>query len=620
MSLLFSLQDISKSYGDDTLFTDLCFDFREKEQMGLVGMNGSGKSTLLQIIAGLVLPDTGTVFFPPGTQLVYLPQAQEFDANITVEDVLYQALDQKTNPLLTRQLDHQEQARQVNKTLGRAGFTDPSQLASKLSGGWKKRLSIAWAICQEPDLLLMDEPTNHLDLTGILWLEGLLRSARFSFITVSHDRAFLEHICLNTMEIGRYFANGYFKVAGAWTAFEKYRSQHLEAQKKQQMSLAGKMRREDAWLRQGAKARTTKARFRIEQAEKLRLELATVRARNKNIAKVGLAFHDTGRQTRKLVRVHHLGAKRGDKQLFSGVSFELGPGHCLGITGDNGAGKSTLLSLVGKITNPETGTVKWAENLKVAVFDQNREQLNPEDTLRKSLNPEGGDEVIFQGKAVHIVSWAKRFLFLPDQLDMPVSRLSGGEKARVLLANLMRIPCDLLLLDEPTNDLDIPCLEILENSIANFAGAVVLVSHDRFLMDQVCDSILYLDPDKGHGFFRDFSQVMNFRNQKEAKKPADTKKESSAKPLKPPTPSKNSVALTYTEQHELDQMEGQILEAEALMEEWQEKLAGNDAMNNPKLMSEICRELETAQSKVDSLYARWEELEAKKHRTNQDLG
>ncbi len=621
MTLLFSLQEISKSYGDDTLFTDLCLDFKEKQQMGLIGMNGSGKSTLLKIIAGIVQPDTGSVQVFQGTRAVYLPQTQKFDADKTVEEVLYQALDNNANPLPSLDMDYREKARQVNRTLGMAGFTDPTLCASNLSGGWKKRLSIAWALCQAPDLLLLDEPTNHLDLTGILWLEQVLKTARFSFITISHDRAFLENVCGNLMEIGRYFARGYFTVSGAWQEFEKQRTRHLEAQKKHQTALAGKMRREDAWLRQGAKARSTKARFRMDQAEKLRIQLAQVRARNRETAKVGLSFHDTGRKTRKLIRAHNLGRKMGGTSLFSGITFDLGPGMCLGITGDNGAGKSTLLSMLAKQSQPDTGTVKWAENLKIAMFDQNREPLCPEDTLRQALNPEGGDAILFQGKSVHIVSWAKRFLFLPDQLDMPVSRLSGGEKARIMLSHLMRTPCDLLLLDEPTNDLDIPCLEILENSIREFAGAVILVSHDRYLMDQVCNGILYLDPAHGHGFFKDFSQVMAFRSEKhQPGKPLPEKSETPGKMSSPASRSRSGNGLTYTEQHEMDQMEEKILTAETMVQEWEEKLRGKEAMNSPELLADICKHLETAQTRVDRLYSRWEELEEKKHRANQDIG
>ncbi len=629
MSLLFSLQDISKSYGDDTLFTDLCIDFKEKEQMGLIGMNGSGKSTLLKIIAGIVQADEGSVQVHQGNRVVYLPQSQEFDSDKTVEEILYQSLDNHANPQAvsraTTGMDHREQARQVNRTLGMAGFVDPTLCASRLSGGWKKRLSIAWALCQQPDLLLLDEPTNHLDLSGILWLEQVLKTARFSFITISHDRSFLENVCQNIMEIGRYFARGYFTVQGTWQEFEKQRTRHLDAQKKQQVSLAGKMRREDAWLRQGAKARTTKARFRIEQAEKLRSKLSQVRARNRETAKVGLSFNDTGRKTRKLIRAHNLGRNLGGTSLFSGITFDLGPGMCLGITGDNGAGKSTLLSFLAKQSMPDTGTVKWAENLKIAMFDQNRDQLCPDDTLRKALNPEGGDAVLFQGRSVHIVSWAKRFLFMPDQLDMPVSKLSGGEKARIMLSHLMRTPCDLLLLDEPTNDLDIPCLEILENSIREFAGAVILVSHDRYLMDQVCNGILYLDSARGHGFFRNIAQVMAFRNEKQPQKnslpeksgnPENCEKKISKSSLR----SRPGNGFTYTEQHELDQMEEKILNAETTVQQWEEKLKGKDVMENPELLADICNHLETAQSQVDSLYARWEELEEKRHKANQDIG
>ncbi|MCG8564989.1 MAG: ABC-F family ATP-binding cassette domain-containing protein, partial [Desulfobacterales bacterium] len=566
-----------------------------------------GKSTLLKIIAGLSLPDDGEVVTLSGHRIVYLAQEDKFDLELTVEETLYHCLADQT-------LDDKERHRRVNQSLGKGNFEDPSVTVAELSGGWRKRLAITRALCKKPDLLLLDEPTNHLDISGIVWLEKILANAPFSFLVVSHDRAFLENGCSGMMEIAKYYENGYFKIQGQYNKFERERDKFLTAQQKQQASLASKMRREDEWLRQGAKARTTKAKYRIDQAEKLRSALTAVKERNRHVAKVELDFDGTGRQTRKLLRVHNLKKGYEGKDLFSKITFELGPGFCLGVVGENGSGKSTFLSLLEKTMEPDEGTVKWVEGLKVGVFDQNRSRIDPEIPLRDALNPQGGDSVNFRDRSIHLVTWAKRFLFMPDQLDMPVKRLSGGEKARIVLANLMRQPSDVLLLDEPTNDLDILSLEVLEQSIREFPGAVVIVSHDRYLMDRVCHRMLYLEPGIPPEFYRNFDQIMKSRKAREdaareerAAKAAAAAR--AAKAAKAPTVKKT---FSYKDKFELEQIEGKILEAEERAAEWEAKVQDPEIAMDPSRMAEACAELEKAQSEAQNLYDRWEELEEKR--------
>ncbi len=599
MTILFSLNQVSKAYGDDTLFSDLTLDFKAKEQLGLIGMNGSGKSTLLKMISGMTAPDTGELSIKKGEHFVYLAQDEKFDPHQTIEDILYNCL--KNEPI-----DDKERHKRVNQALGKGKFPDTGIKARHLSGGWRKRLAITRALCMKPDLLLLDEPTNHLDITGILWLEKILQTALFSFILVSHDRTFLENVCANTMEIGKYYGQGYFKIQGQYKKFEKERKKFLLAQQKQQASLASKMRREDEWLRQGAKARSTKAKYRIDQAEKLRTELSAVKDRNKHNAKVGIDFEATGRQTRKLLRCHNLKKAFQGKELFSNLTFELGPGFCLGVVGENGSGKSTFLSILEKTMEPDEGTVKWAENLKISVFDQDRTQLNPDLPLREALNPAGGDSVNYKGRPIHVVTWAKRFLFMPDQLDMPVKRLSGGEKARIIIANLMLQPCDILLLDEPTNDLDILSLEVLEQSIKDFPGAVIIVSHDRYLMDNVCHRILYLDPNSPAEFYRDFNQILKKRETSR-----EPQKKQAQKPVKEKKP-KAKLVFSYKDKYELEHMEENILTAEELALELTRKIQEPEVISNTALMTDICSQLEKAESKVQDLYTRWEILEGKK--------
>jgi ATP-binding cassette subfamily F protein uup len=602
MTVLVSVKELCKAYGDDTLFTGLSVDVKPGEKLGLIGMNGSGKSTLLKIICGLSSPDDGEVGVQTGLSLVYLAQEDKFDTDLSIEQVLFDSLS-------SMDLQEKERHRRVNRALGLGGFADAAIKTKELSGGWRKRLAITRAFCLEPDLLLLDEPTNHLDIAGILWLEQMLLTARFSFVAVSHDRAFLENVCSHTMEIARYYQGGVFKIQGNYRKFEQERDKYLEAQEKKQSSLASKMRREDQWLRQGAKARTTKAKYRIDQAEELRRELSEVKTRNRQTARMDIDFSGTGRQTRKLLRVHNLTKGFKGKTLFSNITFELGPGFCLGIVGDNGSGKSTFLSLIEQSMAPDQGTVKWAENLKTAVYHQERIHLDPEMTLRDALNPAGGDSVNYKGRPIHVVSWAKRFLFMPDQLDMPVGRLSGGEKARIVLAEIMRQPCDLLLLDEPTNDLDILSLEVLETSIKEFEGAVIIVSHDRYLMDRVCHRMLYLDNTETPQFYKDFSQILKARtDRKKAQQPVTEKNKK--QPSKP-APAKKKL-FSFKDKYELENIEEKILDAEQQVEAFSEQVQHPDVIQDPALLADTCKKLEQAQSLVQTLYSRWEELEEKK--------
>ncbi|MCK5162777.1 MAG: ABC-F family ATP-binding cassette domain-containing protein [Desulfobacula sp.] len=597
MSLIFSLKNVSKTYGDDTLFHDLSIDFKLNEQLGLIGMNGSGKSTLLRLIANKTKPDTGELITKTGLKFIYLPQEDRLNPDKTIEQLLYDSL-------ISSPFDEKECHKIVQKSLGQGGFEDPNMLVAKLSGGWGKKLAITRALCFKPDILLLDEPTNHLDIKGIFWLEKILKTAKFSFIVVSHDRAFLENVCSNVMEIGKYYPLGYFKIHGRYNTFEKQRNKFLAAQQKKQASLSSKMRREDEWLRQGPKARSTKAKYRIEQARKLRIELFALKDRNKNTTTVDIDFHATGRQTKKLLRAYNLKKNINGKELFSNITFEIGPGFCLGIVGENGSGKSTFLSILEKKIRPDEGKVQWAENLKVIGFHQNRSKLNLKSTLKQALNPGGGDSVNFKDRSIHIVTWAKRFLFMPDQLDMPVERLSGGEKARIIIANIMLHPCDILLLDEPTNDLDILSLEVLEDSIKQFPGAVIIVSHDRYLMDKVCHKILYLDPFAEAKFFKNFDQIMKYR-QTILEKPKKIKKINQNKKQIP-------MAFSYKDKYELEHIEEKILKAEDEVQLFSDKIQEMETINTPEKMKRYCSLLKQAQEQVHDLYERWEFLEDKK--------
>src|SRR6267378_3157846 len=456
-SLLLSCESVSKAYGTRPLFEELSFGLFEGDQVGLVGPNGSGKSTLLKILAGLETPDGGTRSVRGGIRVGYIPQDPVLPSGVLVEEVL-------------AGLDEGERAGGIARALGRAGFADGRAEVDTLSGGWKKRLAIAHALAAGPDVLLMDEPTNHLDVEGILWLEGLLAERVRAVIVVSHDRYFLEHVATRMLELNRAYPAGLFHTDGRYSDFLARRDEFLRGQAAYEESLANIVRREIEWLRRGAKARSTKAKGRIKEAGRLIAELDDARARAA-AAPAGIDFTSSQRRTRRLLVARGLAKALGGRTLIRRLDLTITPGTRIGLMGPNGSGKTTLLNLLAGALDPDAGDIERAEGLRLVRFEQHRAGLDPARSLRRALAPEG-ETVVFQGRSVHVASWAKRFLFRPEQLEMPVGRLSGGEQARVLIARLMREPADMLMLDEPTNDLDIPTLEVLEDSLAEFDGGL----------------------------------------------------------------------------------------------------------------------------------------------------
>lgn len=589
---LITCRDIKKSYATTSLFSELNIGFSAEERTGLIGPNGSGKSTLLKILAGLETPDSGEVVSRRDLRMAYLPQSEEFSRNQTVEQAL----------LEVTPADRHESDKfvQMQITASRMGFSSPDISVSTLSGGWLKRLAMARALIQKPDLLLLDEPTNHLDLEGILLLEKVLASPDFAFILVSHDRAFLENVTNRTVELNKLYPRGFLRVEGNYSTFLEKREEFVRSQDKLEQSLANKTRREVEWLRQGVKARTTKAKYRKNAAYALQDELGDVKSRNAQNRVAQIEFSSTGRKTRKLLQAENISLKRQEKLLFENLSFTLSPKSCLGIMGQNGAGKSSLLSLLAGESDPDQGRIKWAEGLGVVYFDQAREQLNQDQTLKDALCP-SGDQVVFQGRPVHVVSWAKKMLFAPEQLPLPVSRLSGGEQSRLLIARLMLRPADILLLDEPTNDIDIPTLEILEQSLETFPGAIVLISHDRMFLDSLCDSLLYLDGQGCHTFFADCAQYLQARAQDD-KAPIQTRKVSRPAPAK-------ARKMSYKDQREYERIEQDIEDAEKEAGRLRREMVNPQIVCDAPRLEEICAELEQAEAELAGLYARWEELE-----------
>lgn len=603
--MLLTGRNLAKSYGTRLLFTGITLGLDEGERVGLIGANGSGKSTLLRILAGLVVPDEGELLARRELRVGYVAQEDDFAPEPSCLDTVAGAID-------LRQDEHERQVR-AGVLLDRAGFLDADAALGTLSGGWRKRLAVVRQLACEPDLLLLDEPTNHLDVEGILWLEDLIADAPFATLTVSHDRRFLEEVATRLIELGRAYPGGYLSHPGSYSEFLVKREEFLAAQEGRERALAVGVRREIEWLRRGAKARTTKSKGRIDRAGAMIADLAELRARNAPPGAARIDFAASERKTRKLIAVRGVGKRLGGRELFRDVAFTLAPGTKLGLLGPNGSGKSTLIRLLTGELAPDAGEVRRADALRVVVFDQHREQLDPRQDLRHALAP-NGETVVFSGRAMHVSGWARRFLFGVDQLEMPVGELSGGEQARVLIARLMLRPADVLVLDEPTNDLDIPTLEVLESSLDEFPGALVLVTHDRYLLERVSTELLALD---GRGHANAYASLAQWERAHEAAEGAEAARAAAQRAgLRPAPPEPRAAAgakkrLTWGEQREFDGMEAAIEAAEGEVESLRARVADPAVAADHVKLRDACAQLGRAQQEVERLYTRWADLEGR---------
>jgi ABC transport system ATP-binding/permease protein len=603
---IINAQGLSKRYGTAPLFQNISFTVSEGDRIGLIGPNGSGKSTLLEILHGRVQPDSGNVAIRKGTRLSCVSQISEFAAGETAYSVIEAALKKSGVPEADR-------AFRTAEALSRAGFEDFEIPTASLSGGWKKRLAIAEALVQQPDILLLDEPTNHLDLAGIKWLETLLQNASFACVVVSHDRYFLENVADHMVELDRAYEDGFLRVNGNYSHFLEAKEQYLHAQGKRQEALENLVHTEIEWLRRGPKARATKSKSRIEKAHSMIGELADLNNRTRT-ASAKIDFSASNRQTKQLIGLDGITYAIGGRTLFRNINFTLQSGMRVGLVGPNGSGKTTLLRLLRGEILPSAGKIQKADSLRIVYFDQNR-QLDPEVSLRRALAPDS-DSVIYQERVIHVAAWAARFLFSGDDLNRPVGRLSGGERARVLIAQLMLQQADVLLLDEPTNDLDIPTLEILEESLLEYRGALVLVTHDRYMLDRVSTIVLGLDGRGDAERFADYSQWDAWLRSQQAKPSTDAKATTTRKgrdsaPADSNRPGATPKKLSHTEGREFASIEKRIAKAE------EELLARRAALEDPEISSDAPRlhtayvEMESAQKTVDELYARRAELSQK---------
>jgi len=594
---IINAQSISKAFGAKPLFQDVSFTISEGDRIGLIGPNGSGKSTLLRILAGMEEPDNGDLSIRKRVRNVYVEQDSRFKPGDTVRSVVERALQRSAT-------NGSEPSKQF-ETLGRAGFEDLEAEAAALSGGWQKRLAIVEALVQAPDILLLDEPTNHLDLAGIEWLEALLEEAAFACVVVSHDRYFLENVATDMAELSRVYPDGVLRVRGNYSAFLEKKEEFLHAQAKRQEALENLVHSEIEWLRRGAKARTRKSKARIDKAGELMSDLADLNARTRS-ATAQIDFSATHRKTKRLIEVQNVTCEIADRRLFEGLNFVITAGMRVGLVGPNGSGKTSLLRLLLGEWTPAAGEIRRADKLRIVYFDQSR-QLDMNTTLRRALAPEA-DSVVYQDRVVHVASWAAKFLFTGEQLDQPVGRLSGGERARVLIAQLMLQPADVLLLDEPTNDLDIPTLEILEESLLEFRGSLLLVTHDRYMLDRVSTIVLGLDGQGNAESFADYSQWESW--QAERKTTVKGRRSTQAATASGAS-AEFKKKLSYLEAREYAGIEQRIADAERVLQRKQAELEDPTiASDGPRLLA-VDAERVAAQAELDALYERWAELEEK---------
>lgn len=611
MPPILNAQSVTKQFGATPLFQNISLTVEDGDRIGLIGPNGAGKSTLLALLAGQVQPDSGELAVRKRARVAYVPQDSHFAASLTIRNVL-------ENALFATHVNETEREGRLRELAGRSGFTDLNVTAASLSGGWRKRLAIVEATIGSPDVLLLDEPTNHLDLAGIEWLEELIATASYAIVTVSHDRYFLESTSTQIIELSRVFAEGLLRVKGKFSRFLEEKQTYLESQSRQQESLRNRLRTEIEWLRRGPKARTTKSKARIDTANARIGQLAAMDART-STSTAGIEFDASERKTKRLIEFEDVACAVPENEneapekpnlqlLFEHFDFTLTAGMKVGLVGPNGSGKTTLLRLLRGEIQPAQGSIRRADALRLVYLSQMRE-LDESLTLRRALAPEG-DSVNYQGRTIHVASWASRFLFTGEQLNQPVRNLSGGERARVLIAKLMLEPADVLLLDEPTNDLDLATLEILEDNLLEFPGALVLVTHDRSMLNRVSTIVLGLDGHGRIGRFADYAQWEDWlAEQQEAVQNSLSRKPQRDNEANGPAPAKKK--LSYLEAREYATIVQRVETSDERLVTAKGRVEDPAIATDAAALQQALAELNAAQQENDALYARWAELSEK---------
>lgn len=623
--MLLSIKNLDFGIGGPLLLEQVNLDIQPGERVCLVGRNGAGKSTLLRLMAGQIKPDDGQIVLAPGKRLAELPQEVPPDAPGTVferialglgelgtllSDYRHAVADQDLDAMgrLQTRLDAEgawDIEQRVDKILARLELDGELAFAS-LSGGMKRRVLLGQALVQSPDILLLDEPTNHLDLDAIEWLEGFLLGFQGSLVFVTHDRRFLRALATRIVEIDRGKVTSW---PGDWNNYQRRLDERLHAEALENERFDKRLAEEEVWIRQGIKARRTRNEGRVRALKKLRQERAQRRERD---GQVKLKVSEAGASGKKVIEAENLSFDWGNEPLLDNFSTLIQRGDRIGLIGANGSGKSTLLKLLLGELKPQSGEVRHGTRLEIAYFDQHRSVLRDDWSAADNV-AEGRDFVEINGQRQHIIGYLQDFLFTPERARAPITKLSGGERNRLLLARLFARPSNLLVMDEPTNDLDAETLELLEDRLADYPGTLLLVSHDRDFLDNVVTSVMVME---GNGQVGEYvGGFSDWERLRDRQAPADqaaapTAPSSPAPANKPKTASRK---LSYKLARELEELPAELERLES------EIAALAKAMNDPGFfqqpadtVNQASERAQSLQAALDSAYQRWEELEAMK--------
>jgi len=627
---LIRFDQVSLDFGDQAILTSADFAIEGGERISLIGRNGAGKSTTLKLITGEVQPDHGEIVRKSGLIVSQLAQSLPEGMDRTVREVVGSGL----SSVQTLLNDYRERAQQALDEQGLrelealhqridvhggwsldqridAMLTDlglpGNRKMNELSGGWRRRVALATALVQKPDLLLLDEPTNHLDIATIKWLETVVYSYDGAVLFITHDRAFLQRMATRIVEIDRGMLTSW---PGDYANFVTRKEKSLEDEALENARFDRKLQQEEVWIRQGIKARRTRNEGRARALQKMREERAR-RVSREQAARIEIDEADqTGRQ---VIRAKNVSYGFDDKPLIDNFSIRIIRGDRIGIVGNNGVGKTTLLRLLLGEIQPESGTVKHGTNLEIGYFDQLRESLDPEKSVID--NVAGGRTHVTQGGGErHIVGYLKGFLFSPKRAMMPVKALSGGERNRVILAKLFTKPANLLVLDEPTNDLDMETLEVLEDRLTNFSGTLIVVSHDRQFLDNVVTSSIVFEAEgirEYVGGYSDWLRQGKTLAEVDTPKAEQPEQATPAAAARQPAP-RSATKLSYHEQRELDQLPGQIEQLELEVARLEEAITTPDFYARPQEeVQAVLQQLRDSHASLDQTIQRWTELEDK---------
>ncbi|HEY9942935.1 TPA: ATP-binding cassette domain-containing protein [Neisseria meningitidis] len=630
---ILSVENASFAIGHVALLDKTSFQLDSGEKVGLIGRNGAGKSSFLKILAGLQKLDDGQIIVQNNLKIVYVPQESFFDKDATVFDTVAEGLgeirdllrryhhvshdlEHNSDDVLLKELNELQleiEAKDgwkldaaVKQTLGELGLPENEKIGN-LSGGQKKRVALAQAWVQKPDVLLLDEPTNHLDIDAIIWLENLLKAFEGSLVVITHDRRFLDNIATRIVELDRGILRSY---PGSFSKYSEKKAQELVVEAEHNRLFDKFHAQEEAWIRKGIEARRTRNEGRVRRLEELRRQRAE---RRNGQGQVNFKL-DSGEKSGKIIaELEHASFAYGDKVIMDKFSAILQRGDKIGLIGPNGIGKTTFLKLILGELQPTYGRIRIGSKQEVAYFDQFRSALNENDTVFYTLG-QGNDYVEVGGKKKHVMSYLEDFLFHPARAQSPVSSLSGGERNRLLLAKLFTRPANILVLDEPTNDLDIDTQELLEDLLRDYQGTVFLVSHDRMFLDNVItQSIVFEGQGRLKEYIGGYQDYIDAKSREEKIQTASAPKTADAEPVKEKLKANRTVKLSYKEQRELDALPDEIAALEAEQAEINTQLSDPEIFKDYEKAGALQSRAEEIEMLLLEKLERWELLETKQN-------